>query len=349
MHTLRIITLLLIGAMAGGCTAPTVDSAKPHHSGDGFRNTYQDAPEQGFLDFFKWRWGHFWGDIPDAGDYGFPLASPDTEFLRHNRNHTTLTWIGHATLLLQLHGRNILTDPQFSPRASPVQWAGPQRAVPPVPALADLPPIDAVIISHDHYDSLDLDSIRALHARPGGEQTLFLVPLALGDWFRDQGITRVVELDWWDAHEAHGLRYVAVPTRHWSKRTLFGRNKTLWAGWAVLAPDFRFLFVGDSGYTPQFREIGARLGPFDLTAIPIGAYEPRWFMRRHHINPQEAVQTHLDVQARRSVAIHWGTFILTDEPLDEPPVKLREALEAAGMSAQEFMILQHGQTIGLNE
>ena len=175
--------------------------------------------------------------------------------------------------------------------------------------------------------------------------TTFFVPLGLKNWFQDLGIHRVIELDWWDQYEEGGLKIVAVPVQHWSKRSFFSRNKTLWAGWVIQVAGFRFLFVGDTGYSAHFKETGDRLGPFDLCSIPIGAYEPRWFMRHHHINPEESVQVHLDVKCEKSVAIHWGTFILTDEPLDEPPAKLEEAKRQKGVPEGEFIVLEHGETI----
>jgi L-ascorbate metabolism protein UlaG (beta-lactamase superfamily) len=300
-----------------------------------------------FTDFLKWRWQRLFADIPGPEAYHFPLAANDPAFLRGNRTKNTLTWIGHATLLLQAGGKNILTDPHFSKRASPVQWAGPQRVAAPGIALDDLPAIDIVIISHDHYDSLDTQTVRLLAGRPGGEQTRFFVPLGLKRWFTDLGISRVTELAWWQSHGETGLTVTAVPAQHWSKRRLFGKDDALWCGWVVAAGDFRFLFVGDSGYSPIFKEIGRRLGLFDLAAIPIGAYEPRWFMKRHHVNPEEAVQVHLDVGAGKSVAMHWGTFILTDEPLDEPPGRLKQALVEKGLAPESFIVLRHGETIFL--
>jgi len=328
------------------CAAKPPLADKPHHTEDGFRNIYTDG-RPSFLDFLKWRWNRLWKKIPGAEEYNFPLAHNDPAFLRSNHGKTTLTWIGHATVLLQLEGRNILTDPHFSTRASPVQWIGPKRVVPPGLALEDLPPIDIVIISHDHYDSLDRQSIVKLHERPGGQGTAFFVPLGFKRWFKGLGIEKVVELDWWDHHEKGGLNIGAVPVHHWSQRDLFSRNKTLWAGWVVQSSNFRFFFCGDSGYTPIFKEIGQRLGPFDLSAIPIGAYEPRWFMRYHHLSPEEAVQVHLDIGSERSVAIHWGTFMLTDEPLDEPPKRLERAIGEKGLSGEAFLVLKHGETIVL--
>jgi L-ascorbate metabolism protein UlaG (beta-lactamase superfamily) len=183
-----------------------------------------------------------------------------------------------------------------------------------------------------------------LRRRSGGDRTLFAVPLGLADWFQGQGVANVRELDWWESTSVGPLTVTGTPAQHWSQRTLWGRNSTLWSGWVIAAPGFRAYFAGDSGYAPLFREIGSALGPFDLALIPIGAYEPRWFMKWNHVNPEEAIQVHRDVRARRSLAIHWGTFVLSDEPLTEPPLKLEEARERLGVPADEFMVLQHGET-----
>lgn len=329
------------------CATQRPPSDKPHHTENGFQNV-NVSEDHGFFDLLKWRWGRNSNDVPPPESYNFPLAENDPAFLRSNGNDTTLTWIGHASVLLQLNGKNILTDPQFSERASPVQWAGAKRVIAPGLALRDLPPIHMVVISHDHYDHLDKNSIVKLYEREGGKETLFFVPLGLKAWMNDLGITRVHELDWWDRHEEGAFRITAVPVQHWSKRGFVGRNKTLWAGWVIESGDFRFFFIGDSGYTTTFREIGEKLGPFDLSAIPIGAYEPRWFMKTHHINPEEALQIHSDVRSKKSVAIHWGTFILTDEPLDEPPQRLETAMQEKNIPPDDFLVLKHGETITLN-
>jgi L-ascorbate metabolism protein UlaG (beta-lactamase superfamily) len=340
-----IATYLL--ALTQCCSAPLPDPDKPHHTKEGFTNIYSyDEPD--FFDFLKWRWQRLWKKTPKPEDYHFPIDNNDPPFLRFNRERTTLTWIGHATVFLQLGGKNILTDPHFSERASPVQWAGPRRVVPPGLAIKDLPPIDIVVISHDHYDALDKGSIVRLFNREGGKMTTFYVPLGLKIWFEDLGINNVVELDWWDNYDHGGLQITPVPVHHWSQRSLISKNKTLWAGWVIASSSFRFFFCGDTGYTPIFHEIGSRLGPFDLSAIPIGAYEPRWFMRYHHISPEEALQIHLDICSRKSVAIHWGTFILTDEPLDEPPKRLKRALKEKQFPREAFLVLMHGQTIVLD-
>jgi N-acyl-phosphatidylethanolamine-hydrolysing phospholipase D len=344
----RLLAISVASLFSMTCADQSPPSSKPHHTENGFQNV--DVSENhGFIDLLKWRWGRNSKDVPPPESYNFPLADNDPAFLKSNRNQTTLTWIGHATVLLQLNGNNILTDPVFSERASPVQWAGPKRVVAPGLAIRDLPPIHLVVISHDHYDHLDAGSIRSLYEREGGKETFFFVPLGLKRWMSNLGITRVFEFDWWDQHEEGTLRVTAVPVQHWSKRGFFGRNKTLWAGWVIQSGHFRFFFSADSGYTTTFKDIGEKLGPFDLSAIPIGAYEPRWFMKTHHMNPEEAQQVHIDIRSKKSVAIHWGTFILTDEPLDEPPKRLQKAMKEKNIPSEDFLVLKHGETIVLSD
>ncbi len=327
----------------GHVPEPAPPRPPAHHVPGGFTNPGLSAPRT-FRDLLRWRREALTKRIPPPETYDFPLAPNDPAFLRGNGDTPTVTWIGHATLLVQMGGRNVLTDPHFTTRCSPVSWAGPRRAVPPGLAMDDLPPVHLVVISHDHFDSLDEGTVRLLARREGGDETLWCVPLGLGPYLRSWGVRRVVELDWWQGAQAHGLAVTAVPAQHWSKRHLIGRDRTLWAGFAVAAPGFRFLFCGDSGYPGDFREIGRRLGPFDLAAIPIGAYAPRWFMGPYHMDPEEAVRVHADVRAARSVAMHWGTFVLTDEPLDEPPRRLAAARERAGLKENAFRVLAHGET-----
>lgn len=347
MKRSKLFMMMIFCMAALNCAEQTPDATKPHHTENGFRNIH-GYDEHGFFDFVKWRWQRTWKDIPGPEDYDFLLADNDPEFLRANHTKRTLTWVGHATVLLQIAGKNILTDPHFSERTSPVQWAGPRRVAPLGLSLEDLPSIDIVVISHDHYDALDERTITSLYQRPGGENTTFFVPLGLKKWFEERGIQEVVELDWWDRRQTDTLEVIAVPVQHWGKRSFFGRNKNLWAGWVIIAEGFRFFFTGDSGYCPHFKDIGQKLGPFDLAAIPIGAYEPRWFMRYHHVTPEEALKIHLDIVSKQSVAIHWGTFILTDEPLDEPPARLKKALQDKNLFKDTFKVLKHGETIILD-
>lgn len=321
---------------------PYYDPALPHTTPSGFRNNYPHDPPG---NFWKWRWERFWAGVPKEppGGYRPEVVAPDLAWLRANRAETAVTWIGHATLLVQMGGVNILTDPQFSERASPFPFLGPKRRVPPAIALPDLPRIDLVVISHSHYDHLDRASVRALNAQPGGPP-LFLVPLGLKAWLADEGITHARELDWWRHHEAGGVTAHLVPVQHWSARTPWDRNRTLWGGWLVDHPRFRFLFSGDAGYSRDFQDIARRFPGIDLAALPIGSYEPRWFMKWAHVNPEEAVRAHLDLGARHSVAMHWGTFSLTDEPIDEPPRRLAEALARADVPSRRFFTLKFGET-----
>jgi len=344
---LPVWTALMINIFSmstASCAAQSINPDKPHHTGNGFRNLHLKE-DHGFFEFLRWQWERFWKDIPSADSYDFPVAKNDPEFLRANRTRKTLTWIGHATMLLQVGRLNILTDPQFSTYASPVQWAGPKRVVRPGISLEDLPTIHIVIISHDHYDSLDKGSILNLYHREEGNNTRFFVPLGMKKWFENIGVHTSIEMDWWDEYEIDSLKIIATPMQHWGKRSPFSRNNHLWASWVIMSDDFRFYFGGDTGYSPHFKETGSRYGPFDLAALPIGAYEPRWFMKNHHINPEEAVQAHMDVRAKKSIAIHWGTFVLTDEPLDEPPVRLKKAMVEKGIPEDKFLVLKHGETI----
>lgn len=353
-HTLTFVLALMMSGLGFTLawlmhrSAPVVLPGKPHHTTGGFRNVY-GSKSTSFLDFLTWRWERLWKEKPlaDAGEV--PLLPQASEFLQSHGNANTATWIGHATVLLRLEGKNILTDPHFSQRASPVQFAGPRRVAAPGLSLEKLPAIHAVVISHDHYDSLDRNTIVRLYEREGGKRTVFFVPLGLKRWFAGLGINNVVEMDWWEEESRFGMQFVCVPVHHWSQRVPFVRNRTLWAGWVVRTADVGVFFSGDSGYTPHFKEIGRKFGPFDLAAIPIGAYEPRWFMKHHHISPEEAVKAHQDLKARKSVGIHWGTFKLTDEALDAPPKELSVAKQAMGLKQDEFVVLRHGETIAVGD
>ena len=347
-RTLSIVMLIMASTLAiGACsTNPHHDRTRAHHTPSGFRNLYYDDNAKGFAAFVKWRWEQLFKDVPDSTDYNFPVDKSGHTAIQANQSRPSLTWIGHATFLLQFKGINILTDPHFSERASPVSWAGPRRVVPPAMTVDELPEIDVVIISHDHYDSLDVTSIRAL-AQHNKKRTLhFIVPLGFKTWLDhlDLGGIEITELDWGGTHRVGPLTFTAEPIQHWGKRTLFDAFERLWAAWVIESNNRRIYFTGDSGYVRHFKDTGKKYGHIDLALIPIGAYAPRWFMKPYHVNPAEAVQVHRDLRSRYSVAMHWGTFKLTDEPLDEPPIKLAAALEHAGISHTEFEIYRHGES-----
>jgi len=252
------------------------------------------------------------------------------------------TFVGHATFLLQLQGFNILTDPVFSERASPVPWAGPRRIRPPALSLDHLPVIDVVLLSHNHYDHLDLTALRWLahHRRP-------LIVTTLGNklWLEARGVTNVVELDWWQTQRVSpDCEVTCTPAQHFSARLPWDRCKTLWGGFSLRTAAGRIFFTGDSAYSEAFSEIGKRLGPFNVALLPIGAYEPRWFLAAMHMNPEEAVRVHQALRSNTSLAMHFGTFQLTDEAIDAPLIALAEARRAAGISEESFYALDFGET-----
>ena len=378
--------LLALACALAGCSVPpnpAFDANQPHHRPTGVQNNDNAfQPKNFFIDvLLRWRLPSTLKGLPPAPEAPPPTAVPDPAFLRANAGpaaRPTATWIGHATVLVQVPTANgtlnLLTDPHFSERASPVSFAGPKRFQPPGVPLDKLPRIDLVVVSHNHYDHLDDASVRVLAAQPGGSP-LFLVPLGLKAWLAERGITNAIELDWWDAATlpAAGapprapdvviersvgpervapsgrVQLVLAPVQHWSGRGLNDRLHTLWGGWAVLAPSLRVFFAGDTGYSRDFAGIRTRLAPreadaFDLALIPIGAYEPRWFMREQHVDPTESVHIHRDLGARRSLGIHWGTFELTDEALDQPPRDLATARRAQGLADEAFFTLAIGET-----
>lgn len=273
-----------------------------------------------------------------------PRTANDGAFLRENARHSipTVTWIGHATLLVQMDHVTFLTDPIWAESASPLGFLGPQRFVPPGLALDALPPIDFVVISHDHYDHMDLGTLGEIARRHPAAR--FLVPLGNAALLRDEGIANVEELDWGGRAQVRGVEVVSVPVQHWSRRGLLDARQRLWSGWVVRGPGRRFYFGGDAGYSRDYAAVGAALGPFDLAALPIGAYEPVAMMRPWHLNPEEAIQAARDLSARKVVPIHYGTFDLSDEPLDEPPRRFRAAAEAAGLGPEDSPVLFVGET-----
>ena len=323
---------------------PDYDPTRPHHTPLGFRNT-ADTPRKTTAEFFRWQRERRDLVIP-APSVDLSVATPDLAYIRGNRTDFAVTWIGHATALVQLGGLNFLTDPHFSERASPVQFMGPKRWQPPGVALEALPRVDVVLLSHNHYDHLDSGSVAKLKTQRGGSP-LFLVPLGLDRWMNGAGVKSVRKMDWWDEITVKDTRVTFTPAQHWSRRTLADTNTTLWGGFVVQAAGRSFYFAGDTGYGPDFKEIGRRFGGFDLSLLPIGAYEPRWFMKAAHVNPEEAVRIHRDVRSRRTVAIHWGTFQLTDEPLDRPLAELAAARARHRLAFGEFVTLRHGETMKL--
>ena len=326
-----------------GCSQvqPYADSPQFNNERGRFEHPSAKNIDKPFSDLLRWR--REAGDLPPDPrvGVGFETRTPQPEEFE---NHAV--WLGHSTLLVSYNGQRVLTDPIFGTRASPVSFAGPKRETPLPIDPTQLPSILATVISHNHYDHLDKASVQTL-ARLQPDM-LWVVPLGLKPLLSRWGAPKVVELDWWQSIAVNGVRLTATPVQHWSARTLRDRNQTLWAGWMVDWSDFKFYFAGDTGYSNDFNETRQRLGAPDLAAIPIGAYEPRWFMKDAHVNPEESVQVFQDLQAQQAIGIHWGTFVLTDEPMEQPLTRLMEALTEQGIDSKRFQALKHGGALALD-
>jgi N-acyl-phosphatidylethanolamine-hydrolysing phospholipase D len=320
----------------------------------------------------RWSWERVWNPPPpDPPATAIPGGVPRPAVPRASPDEIRITWVGHATFLIQIGSLNLLTDPVFSERATPVSRLGPRRLVPPALRVEDLPPIDLVILSHSHYDHLDAPSVDRLRDR-FGDALEWITPLGYEEWFRDRDVTRVRELDWWESTSLSGptpdgkvphagpegpdsslpdpgtVRVTACPAQHWCRRGL-RTNERLWASFALRTQGGHALyFGGDSGYFKGYREIGARLGPFHAALLPIGAYEPRWFMKTSHMNPKEAVRAYRDLGGTGGfIGMHWGTFRLTDEAVLEPPARTRSAWADAGLSDDDLHLPGVGGTVEL--
>ena len=327
---------------------------KPHHRpGGGYRNPWGADPVRGLGSVLKWKLIDRFTRPParEPGRQTLRTAHPDFPRPHAPLDHLTLTWVGHATFLIQAGGLNLLTDPMWSARASPLPFAGPRRRVPAAVAFDALPPIDLVLLSHNHYDHLDGPTVRRLAARH--PRARWLAPLGLGPFLRRRGVADLLELDWWEETRHGPLALGCTPARHFSSRSPVDRDRTLWCGWSVAAPARQVFFAGDTAYHPEFATIADRFGPFHAALLPIGAYEPRWFMSSVHMNPEEAVQAFQDLMRGRPpvagrtavmVGMHWGTFKLTDELLDEPPARAVAAWRRAGLEADRLWILAPGES-----
>lgn len=292
--------------------------------------------------------------IPSARelDKTLPVEAPDYQKLNNPPgNDIQVTWIGHATVLVQFDGVSVLTDPIFSQRCSMSQWFGPKRFRPVPCQIKDLPKIDIVVISHNHYDHLDHGSVVELNQRFGSDLAWY-VPAGTKAWMSDVGCKNVTEMSWWDEQAFRpnpSIKLACTPCQHWCKRSVTDTNKALWCSWLVKGPRHSFYFAGDTGYCDGFKQIGRKYGPISFAAIPIGAYEPRDFMKSQHVNPEEAVKIHEDIQSEHSLGIHWATFKLTVEHYLEPRSKLAEELRRKGLSLSSFFTLPHGRVHTVNK
>lgn len=326
---------------------PTAEPRPWHHLPDGtFRNP-KGSPARGaanlrraapfFAEMFKRSMSKV--ELPDG--HVLDRAEAAAAVNRHlESGEDFLTWLGHAAFLIRLGGKTVLTDPYLTSYAGPA-GLGPKRYVKSGIAIRDLPPIDIIAVSHNHYDHLDE---RALALLPDKERITVMVPLRLGDFFRERGFTRVIELDWYESATLDALEVTALPVVHWSRRNGFDMNRTLWAGFGFKADGHNLFFGGDSAYGPVFKDIGKEYGPFDTALLGIGAYAPREIMRASHATPEEAVQMGLDLDGRRLVGMHWGTVTLTQEPPFEPPERFMKAGAERGVAPENLWVMKIGET-----
>ena len=277
---------------------------------DGMKN------EKSLSEVLKWSWSR---------------EEPKKEFIKTNENinlnslkdreHYAL-WIGHSTFLINNGDLTILTDPIFSERASPLNFAGPKRLIKPVIKIKDLPEIDVITISHNHYDHLDINSLRKIQKK--FPNVKILVPKGDLKLLKNYNLNNGFEFLWWEEIIFDNTKFIFTPAQHWSARGLRDRNKSLWGSWFIKNEDKNIFHAGDTGYSEDFIEIRNRLGAVDFAMIPIGAYDPQWFMSYSHVNPEEALNIAKDLDAKKSIGMHWGTFILTDEPVLEPRERLNK-------------------------
>ena len=303
-----------------------------------YKNTNGVSLNKSFSDMFKWI------RADNETIVSFIELSSQWKNIDLNDHDNYTIWIGHSTFLIKTNGITILTDPVFSDRASPFKNIGPKRLVPPAINIQDLPTIDFVTISHNHYDHLDISSIKKLSQL--NSETIFLIPAGDLKLFKKNNINRVFEFKWWESFDDKNFKFTFTPVQHWSKRGLFDRNKSLWGGWYIEHNKYSLYHAGDTGYSKDFIDTKEKLGPPKYAFIPIGAYDPEWFMSESHVNPEDAVQIMIDLEAEYSFGMHWGTFKLTDEDTLEPPIRLKEAAKQANI--KNFKSLIPGEVINLN-
>lgn len=318
-----------------------MDNKHRHQTSAGFQNypPVQTAAPKGTFFYLRRFWDSvFLPDVPD----GHVLPEFEALQLLNSVEGDRVTWLGQASFLIRIAGKTILTDPFLTDFASPISWAGPRRFVPPGIPLDKLPSIDIVIVSHNHYDHLDDETVNSLANK---DAIQVVVPFGLKSFFTERGYINVTELDWNDQISIGNIKLIALPAVHDSARSTDDQNKTLWASWVILGPKNKIYFIGDTGYSNTiFKQIGSRYGPFDYAIIPISAYEPRKLMWMSHVTPEEAVTVGKEVGANTLIASHWGTINLSDEPPWEPPRRFSRAGLYNGFAEEELWVMKIGET-----
>jgi L-ascorbate metabolism protein UlaG (beta-lactamase superfamily) len=330
---MKQLSVLIFTILLSCASQPVLQTIAPYN-GDKFDNI-EPFDDKSLFDLLSWKFKAFsnsvdWPDEVSSEQYK-PTVARSVEPI--------VTVINHATVLIQVDNLNIITDPHYSMRASPVQFAGPKRVVKPGISFDDLPKIDIVLISHNHYDHLDLATLKRLTKR---DHPIILVGLKTKKFLNDNGIKKVFDLDWWQSSRVNNTKITFVPAQHWSARGLFDKREMLWGGFYI-ANKYKIYFAGDTGYGKFFKMIKERLSPPDLSLIPIGAYEPRWFMKNAHLNPKDALQAFKDLESSKMIGIHFGTFKLTDEGYKDPAITLSKEVEIQQLDPQKVIIPVFGK------
>ena len=344
---LLISTFACTGISSQDNNKAVMENKPKHHTIDGFQNHpfVETAAPKGVAFYLRRFWGSvFTPDIPD----GHMLSESESIRLLNSIEENKITWLGHASFLIRVSGKTILTDPFLTEFASPVSWAGPRRFVDSGIPLDKLPAIDIVVVSHSHYDHLDDETVSNLKKK---DKIHVVVPLGLKEFFAERGYNNVTELDWGESVSIGNIELTSLPAVHDSARSTADHNQTLWSSWAIISPESKVLFVGDTGYSDTiFREIGKQYGSFDYAILPIGAYEPRKLMWMSHITPEEAVAIGNEVHAEKLIASHWGTVSsLSDEPTWEPPERFIKAGIDGDFSEKSLWIMRVGETRSLSQ
>jgi L-ascorbate metabolism protein UlaG (beta-lactamase superfamily) len=340
---MALIVLFSCGSISSQSSEqPPLGNKPMHHTKTGFQNHpfVETAVSKGFLFYVRRFWGSvFTPDIPD----GHALSSEESALLLNSIEGDKISWLGHASFLLNISGVAILTDPFLTEFASPVSWAGPRRFVGPGITIKNLQQIDVVLVSHSHYDHLDDETIRSLKNK---KKIHVVVPLGLKSFFVERGYEMVTDLDWGESVVIERIKITSQPAVHDSARSINDHNQTLWSSWAIESPKRRVLFIGDTGYSKTiYSRIGEKYDSFDYAIVPIGAYEPRKLMWMSHVTPEEAVSIGTDVRANTLIASHWGTVSsLSDEPPFEPPKRFKKAGIDNGFYEQDLWIMKVGET-----
>lgn len=307
-----------------------------HSDGKRFFNPH--SPDRNIFQFLSW----FIRRAPKPWPTGVRTKNGHTQTLFFPSDKVLVTFINHSTFLIQWNHTAILTDPIWSSRASPYLWMGPKRSSSPGVRMEDLPRIDLILISHDHYDHLDLPSLKILHQK---DHPTIVTGLRNKKFLNDHGINKVHEMDWWEEFSSNLFKIIFLPAQHASGRGIWSQNKSLWGGFSVSNSSGTIYFSGDTGYGPHFKEIHSKLGPPSLSFLPIGAFKPEWFMKSVHMGPKEAIQAHLDLNSKRSIAMHYDTFQLGDEEWEEAPKLLLEELEKSKISSNTFSLMKIGSSL----